>query len=123
MDWKVEKLHTKTINAVPQVIVKVDWRLEKIDANEKYCKLNTKTTELEYNPDSPFIAYADLTEEQIITWVKNALGTDEVSFWENFISEQYERFINETLVENPQARGTWVHTNYAPEVEEETLPF
>jgi hypothetical protein len=38
--------------------------------------------------DENFIAYADLTESDVVTWVKDSLGTDEVTRIEEGIAAQ-----------------------------------
>lgn len=45
-------------------------------------------------PDAPFTPYADLTQEQVIGWVKSALGAEQVAAYEATVANQ----INEQIV-------------------------
>jgi hypothetical protein len=40
------------------------------------------TTNLEYTPGSPYTEYASLTSEQVLGWVKDALGNKQVQAYE-----------------------------------------
>jgi hypothetical protein len=46
------------------------------------------------NPDAPFVAYADLTETQVIGWVQDALGAEQVTAYEDNVAQQ----INDQVV-------------------------
>lgn len=49
---------------------------------------------VEYTPDSTsdeYTAFADLSEEQVVNWVKNTIGADMISTIENAIADQITR--------------------------------
>ena len=50
---------------------------------------------------SGFTAYDDLTKEQLITWAKSSLGTDEITAWESGITEYLNMPIRTGDAENP----------------------
>jgi hypothetical protein len=46
------------------------------------------------DPDAPFVAYADLTLAQVVGWVQDALGADQVTAYEANVAQQ----INDQVV-------------------------
>lgn len=93
MSWNVNgDLITKTINGVQNVVVEVPFYFEKSgtrsdDGSTKTVQVR-QTVALEYDPASPFIAYADLTEAIVLGWVSSALGTAGQAYYENKADEQ-----------------------------------
>jgi hypothetical protein len=53
------------------------------------------------DPDQPFTPYEDLTLEQVIGWVKDALGEDQVASYEENVAQQIENQINPPVVTPP----------------------
>jgi hypothetical protein len=50
---------------------------------------------------SAYTPYAELTKEQVIGWVKNSLGSEQVSSLETSVASQIEQQINPTVVTPP----------------------
>ena len=77
---------------------KVSTVLDTLVANDEF------QIELHGNPNSPdFIPYEDLTEDIVLTWVKNCLGESQV-----ISIEQEQKNTIETMVstiENPSMEG------------------
>jgi len=48
--------------------------------------------------ESPFTPYAELTQEQVVSWVKDALGEEQVAALEANIAQQIEDQINPPVV-------------------------
>jgi hypothetical protein len=53
------------------------------------------------DPEEPFTPYEDLTQEQVIGWVKDALGEDQVASYEENVAQQIENQINPPIVTPP----------------------
>ena len=51
--------------------------------------------------EATFIPYADLTEEQVLGWVKDALGQEAVDRYEQIVAEQINAQKNPTVVKPP----------------------
>jgi hypothetical protein len=56
---------------------------------------------LERDPDAPFTPYADLTQEQVIGWVKVAMGEERVTAIETGVTNQINEQIAPSVVAPP----------------------
>jgi hypothetical protein len=56
---------------------------------------------LTLDPEADFTPYADLTEAQVIGWVQNALGEEQVASYEANVAAQIEAQINPPVVTPP----------------------
>jgi len=122
IEWKVSKLHTKTIGSVENVVTKIEWYLDKTDENNIYTRTVIQHTEVSYDPSASFIAYASLDEATIVGWIKTTLGSDCVTWWETLVNNEYTRFMSDTKTEYPDARGSYVDGIYTTE-SSPALPF
>lgn len=118
MNWLVDgDLVTADIDGYQNVVVQVPWVCQ---ANSEGITINMHgKTDLAYNSSSPFIQYDDLTQNEVIGWVKDALGVDGVTFYETKTQEQLD-----IEVANPDRGGTvfecW--TTYVP-VQKKPAPW
>ena len=53
------------------------------------------------DPDAPFVPYADLTQAQVIGWVQDALGEEQVASYEANVAQQIADQINPPVVTPP----------------------
>ena len=53
------------------------------------------------DPDAPFVPYADLTQAQVIGWVQDALGEEQVASYEANVAQQIEDQIDPPVVTPP----------------------
>jgi len=53
------------------------------------------------DPDAPFTPYADLTEAQVIGWVQDALGEEQVTSYEANVAKQIDALVNPPVVAPP----------------------
>jgi hypothetical protein len=53
------------------------------------------------DPDAPFTPYADLTQAQVIGWVKSALGAEQVAAYEANVATQIANQIDPPVVTPP----------------------
>lgn len=91
--WIIKKLVQKndgtgTVTQVTYKVVSRDIETGKAVSNYKICELNTDNIN-----SSTFIPYNQLTEEQVIQFVKDKLG-DEVQEIESFNCREIENKIN-----------------------------
>ena len=69
--WSVAQLTTFSDDTYQDIVHIVDWEVTGDDGTSKVSI--TGSTPLG-RPDRTFTAYADLTEEEVLTWVQTALG-------------------------------------------------
>jgi len=98
--WVIEAM-----DCVPQedgqtdVVITVHWRQNATDGT--YNATVYGTVGLTYTPGSPFTPYADLTQDQVIGWVQDVLGPDQVIALEANVAAQIEAQINPPVVTPP----------------------
>lgn len=86
-NWIVERL-----DAYPQkegfndVVFTVYWRI--IGSDNGYSATISGAQPLELDATGPFTPYASLTPEQVIGWVKDAMGQGEIAAKQNYIDQQ-----------------------------------
>ena len=56
---------------------------------------------LTLDPEATYVPYADLTEAQVIGWVKEALGEESVTSYEENVAQQIANQINPPVVTPP----------------------
>lgn len=59
------------------------------------------TQSVSVNPDVPFTPYGDLTEAQVIGWVQDAIGTEQVESYKANITQQINNQIIPPVVAPP----------------------
>ena len=78
--WNVNSLRTENIDGKQDVITSIQFVVT-CDDGEKTAQAQGNA-QVTYNPDAPFIAYSNLTENQVIEWAKSVLTEDEINFYE-----------------------------------------
>jgi hypothetical protein len=78
--WNVNSLRTENIDGKQDVISWVQFAITCSD-DEQIAQAQGNV-ELTYDANAPFIAYFDLTENQVIEWAKSVLTEDEIKFYE-----------------------------------------
>jgi hypothetical protein len=53
------------------------------------------------DPDAPFVPYASLTEAQVVSWVQDALGEEQVASYEANVEQQIANEKNPPVVTPP----------------------
>ena len=81
------------------VVFTVHWTLNGTDGT--YNGSVYGTVGLTLDPDAPFTPFADLTEAQVVGWVKDALGEEQVAAYEANIDKQIADQINPPVVNPP----------------------
>jgi hypothetical protein len=71
-------------------VIRVHWRAEAREDSYYDSVYGDVSLTPDYQ-DENFIPYAELTEEIVIGWVKDALGAEKVQEYENLLAAQIER--------------------------------
>ena len=80
--WNVTSLEaTKTVGSLSDVVTTIHWTAadKETVGSEVYLERTYGFVELADADPSSFTAYASISESDAITWVKAALGSDEVT--------------------------------------------
>jgi hypothetical protein len=81
------------------VVFTAHWRLDGTDG--EYTAGVYGTVGLTLDPEAPYTPFADLTEAQVIGWVKDALGEEQVSSYEENVANQIAALVNPPVVTPP----------------------
>lgn len=81
------------------VVFNVHWTLTGTDGT--YTGYVYGTQSVSIDPDAPFTPYADLTETQVIGWVKSAMGEEQVASYEANVATQIADQIDPPVVTPP----------------------
>lgn len=98
MQWKIEDLRS----ALPDgVVLTAHWRVSKTEGNAHGSVYGTISFPAKPPSDPDFTPYENLTEAQVIQWVKDEMGANQVSAYEAAVQGQIDAQVNPT-----QASGT-----------------
>ena len=78
------------------VVFTVHWTLNATE--EEYTGSVYGSVGLTLDPEATYVPYADLTKEQVVGWVQNALGEEQVAAYEASVLAQIELQKNPTVV-------------------------
>jgi hypothetical protein len=78
------------------VVFNVHWTLTGADGTYSGNVYGSQSVTVD--PEAPFTPYADLTQAQVIGWVKDALGEEQVASLEANVAEQIANQINPPVV-------------------------
>ena len=81
------------------VVFNVHWTLTGTEAGFSGYVYGAQPVSLD--PSAPFTPYADLTEAQVIGWVQDAMGPEQVASYEANVAEQINNQINPPVVTPP----------------------
>jgi hypothetical protein len=81
------------------VVFSVHWRLNGTDGAHEASTYGSVVLNLD--AESSFTPYEDLTQEQVVGWVKDALGEEQVAQQEAFVAKQIADQINPPVVSPP----------------------
>ncbi len=102
--WAVVQMNAyPEYDGEPDVVFTVHWTLTATDGTytgSVYGSIGVSLTE-----GSTFTPYADLTEAQVIGWVQNAMGWEQVAAYEANVAGQIESQLNPTVVTPPLPWG------------------
>jgi hypothetical protein len=81
------------------VVFVCHWRLDGTD--DEYAAGVYGSVGLTLDPKAKFAPFEKLTEAQVIGWVKDALGEEQVTSYEENVANQIEALINPPVVRPP----------------------
>lgn len=85
-NWIVEHMEAyKSAENKENVIFSVSWR---IIAGDLITATAYGTTTIQYDENSYFIPYNQLTKDIVISWVKNVLGEERVASFEKTLADE-----------------------------------
>lgn len=104
--WIIDQLDiTKTVGSLSDVVTHIHWTASDSEtvSGVQHNGSRYGATMLANAESSSFTAYADITKENAIAWLKAALGSDEVSAIETDIAAQ----INESKTPTKTSGVPW----------------
>jgi hypothetical protein len=98
--WAVAQMDAyPELDGEPDVVFTVHWTLTGTDGTHAAGVYGSVGVTV--GPGAPFTPYADLTQEQVIGWVKAALGDEQVAFYEANVATQIANLANPPVVTPP----------------------
>lgn len=94
--WAVTALYTETVGSEQDYVVIANYNVVGVDG--EYTASLSNIARFSTESMSPFIPYADLTEEIVIDWIQQELGVDGVANLEACIQGQIDSQINPPVV-------------------------
>lgn len=92
IEWKIEAMDVRPVlDAYENVVITAYWRANGTDGDYSASVCGTITLE---EPGVPFVEYENLTEAQVIGWVKDAMGEDQVEAHEAGLAQRIDEQIN-----------------------------
>jgi hypothetical protein len=93
MNWSISSLD----RALPDgVVLTAHWRVSKTDGDASGSVYGTISFPAKSPSDPDFIPYDQLTEAQVVQWVKDEMGANQVAAYEAAVQGQIDAQINPT---------------------------
>lgn len=103
-NWQIAQLDAyPTYENHTDVVFTVHWRMDGTDGEHTAGVYGS--VGLTLDPEADFTPYADLTEAQVIGWVKDALGEEQVASYEENVAAQIAALANPPVVNPPLPWG------------------
>ena len=98
--WSVVQLNCyPELDGETDVVFTCHWVLSATDGT--YAGSVYGSVGVTLDPDAPFVPYASLTEAQVIGWVQDALGAEQVASYEANVAQQIADQIDPPVVTPP----------------------
>ena len=98
--WSVVQLNCyPELDGETDVVFTCHWVLSATDGT--YAGSVYGSVGVTLDPDAPFVPYASLTQAQVIGWVQDALGEEQVASYEANVAQQIADQINPPVVTPP----------------------
>ena len=119
MTWIIEgQLLTEDIGSVTGFVKEVRWAYQY--ENDGVVGQINNTIDFEYDPSASFTPFADLTQEQVVDWVKGALGSAAVSYYEAKTAEVVDAAL---ASEEPNPRKIFITSPYTGSDQNQNQPW
>lgn len=86
-------------DGLTDVVFTIHWTLTAVDGD--YTGYAYGSVGVTLDEGSPYTPYADLTQDQVVGWVKDSLGAEQVASLEAGVATQIENQINPPVVTPP----------------------
>lgn len=97
LDWIIEQMDCyPEKDGRTDVVFTVYWRLNAVDG--EHVGTVYGSVGLTLDPDANFMPYSELTKDQVVGWVKSALGDEQVKSYEDGVLGQIETQKNPPVV-------------------------
>lgn len=97
MQWTIAQLDCyPELEGKSDVVFSAHWRLTATEGD--YTGSVYGSVGLTLDPDAPYTPFSELTQEQVIGWVKDALGEETVAAHEANVAKQIEDQKNPPVV-------------------------
>ena len=104
--WNIVQMDTyPEYDGQPNVVFTIHWNL--LGTNGTHQGSVYGSTGLTLNKDAAFISYDDLTQDQVIGWVKSALGEEQVTAYEKSVTDQINEQMTPKVIAPPLP---WIST-------------
>ena len=99
--WVVNNMVSyPTAEGYTDVVVTVNWSCNGTDGT--YVGAISGATGVRLDPNAPYTPYADLTEDQVVSWVKEAIGANQVAAMQEDVAAQIaNNYYTPTILPNP----------------------
>jgi hypothetical protein len=101
INWNILKLECKTSeNGLYNVVYRIHWKCIASQTSNEITyssEISRPITISSPDPDN-FTVYESLTKEQIVSWIKNTLGTQGTQEVYNYLQNSINEQINPTIV-------------------------
>lgn len=99
-EWKIEQMEAyPEKDGFSDVVFTVHWRVNAADGN--YSATSYGSVGIQLDPASDFIPYANLTQDEVVGWVKDALKAEQVTQIETGLAGQIENLKTPPVVTPP----------------------
>lgn len=101
MNWNIVQLDCyPKFEGKNDVVFTAHWRLsdEEVNEDKTYNGYVYGSVGLTLDPEAPYTPYNELTKEQVVGWVKDALGEETVAAHEAAVLQQIEDQKNPKVV-------------------------
>jgi hypothetical protein len=93
MNWNISSLDRELPSGV---VITAHWRVSKTDGATYGTAYGTIALTAKDPSDPTFVPYEDLTEPQVVQWVKDAMGPEQVAAHEAAVQAQIDQQLNPT---------------------------
>lgn len=98
--WNINQLEARPdYEGNENVVFTVHWSV--MATEDEYVGYAYGSVELALDPEATYIPYAELTKEQVVSWVHAALGEDQVAAFEAGVADQIAVQRNPPVVTPP----------------------
>ena len=95
MEMKIAQLDR---NATDGLVVTAHWTVSKTEGEHTASAYGSIGLPEKDASDSSFVAFDDLTEAQVVEWVKDAMGEEQVTSLEDSLDFQLEELVTPKVV-------------------------